>query len=260
MDKSIERIQEENQAFQRLLKIMDELREQCPWDKKQTLESLRHLTIEETYELSDAILQHDFQSIKNELGDLLLHIVFYALIAKEQNQFSILEVMNDLCDKLIRRHPHIYGTTKVQDDEEVKRNWELIKQQQEKKKVLSGVPSALPALIRALRIQEKARGVGFDFQEPEHAWDKVMEELREFKASLDTDHAEEELGDLLFAITNFARLRNLNPDTALQKANQKFINRFNFVEEKVIASQKKWQDFSLDELDLFWNQAKQNNL
>lgn len=260
MDKTTERIQVENQAFQRLLKIMNELREQCPWDKKQTLESLRHLTIEETYELSDAILQKDFQSLKNELGDLLLHIVFYARIANEQQQFSILEVMNDLCEKLIRRHPHIYGETKVQDDEEVKRNWELIKQQQEKKKVLSGVPNALPALIKALRIQEKARGVGFDFHEPEHAWHKVMEELHEFKESVDTEHAEEELGDLLFAITNYARMKKLNPETALQKANQKFTNRFNFVEEKVLASQKTWQDFSLEELDHFWNQAKQNNL
>lgn len=245
--------------FLRLLQIMNELRDQCPWDKKQTFDSLRYLTIEETYELSEAILEKDYHAIKNELGDLLLHIVFYSKLASEIQQFNIYDVLHQICEKLIRRHPHIYGEVKVKNEEEVKKNWELIKQKEEKKRILSGVSKGLPALIKAIRIQEKAKGVGFDFENPEQIWKKVLEELHELQNAT-PEKQEQELGDLLFAIVNYSRFIGINAEDALEKANQKFIRRFNYVEEQVEKSQKGWQDYHLTQLDEFWNEAKNQGL
>lgn len=248
-------------SFGELLTIMDELREKCPWDRKQTLESLRHLTIEETYELADAIIDNDLDEIKKELGDLLLHIVFYARIGKEKDAFDIKEVIDLLNEKLIRRHPHIYGDTKAEDEEQVKENWEKIKLREgKKKKVLSGVPRSLPAMVKAYRIQEKARGVGFDWEEPHQVWDKVQEELQELKSEVDADAShkkiEEEYGDLLFALINFARFIDVNPENALERTNKKFISRFEYLEEQTNKADKDMQKMSLEEMDVFWNEAK----
>lgn len=250
-------------AFSRLLKIMDELREQCPWDKKQTLESLRHLTIEEVYELGDAIINKDMAELKKELGDVLLHIVFYARIASETRDFDITEVINACCDKLIERHPHIYGDVKVQDEEEVKQNWEKIKLKEKgdkKKTVLGGVPRGLPAMVKAQRMQEKARGAGFDWEKPEQVWEKVQEELNELKEEVHSKQAqekiEEEFGDLLFALVNYGRFIGVNPENALEKTNQKFLRRFNYMEEKITGQGKSLADCKLDEMDVFWNEAK----
>lgn len=245
--------------FLRLLKIMDDLREKCPWDKKQTFESLRYLTIEEVYELSEAILEKNYDSIKSELGDLLLHIVFYSKLGSELNAFDITDVLHQICEKLIRRHPHIYGDIKVDNEEDVKKNWEFIKQKEEKKRILSGVSKGLPALVKAIRIQEKARGVGFDFENTEQTWQKVLEEFKEFQ-NASPDERSQELGDLLFAIINYSRFIGINAEDALENANQKFIRRFNFVEKQVEISQKQWSDFTLQELDEFWNQAKSKGL
>jgi len=251
-------------AFERLLTIMDDLRLNCPWDKKQTLESLRHLTIEETYELSDAILSGDMQEIKKELGDIMLHLVFYAKIGSETNDFNITGVLNGICDKLINRHPHIYSDVEVQDENDVKRNWEQIKLKEGNKSVLGGVPASLPALVKASRIQEKARGVGFDWEEKSQVWAKVEEEMQEFKAefnvddatAIDHEKAENEFGDLLFSLINYARFININPEDALEKTNRKFIKRFQYLENKARENGKQLHDMSLAEMDIFWNEAK----
>jgi len=252
------------QAFARLLKIMDELREQCPWDKKQTLESLRHLTIEETYELADAILDKDMQNIKKELGDVLLHIVFYAKIASETGEFDIADVMDSLCDKLIHRHPHIYSDVKVQDAKEVSENWEKLKLKEGNKSVLGGVPVSLPAIVKAWRIQEKARAVGFDWDEPGQVWDKVREELQELTHEVENkgpiEKVEDEFGDVLFALINYARFIGVNPEDALERTNKKFIKRFQYLEGKASASGKKLQDMTLTEMDVYWNEAKKIDL
>lgn len=252
---------EKQEAFQRLLTIMDELRAQCPWDKKQTIESLRHLTIEETYELSDAILKKDSNELKKELGDILLHIVFYAKIASETNAFDITDVINSLCDKLIFRHPHIYGYVKVQDEEEVKQNWEKLKQKEKdgNKTVLSGVPDSMPALLKAYRIQEKARAVGFDWEKPEQVFEKVKEELGELDAEVAKNNAEKienEFGDVLFSLINYARFLNVNPEDALEKTNKKFIKRFTYMEQKLKEQNKQIGDCTLAEMDVYWNEAK----
>lgn len=264
-------------AFERLLVIMDELREKCPWDKKQTIESIRHLTIEETYELSDAILEKDMDKIKKELGDLLLHIVFYSRIASETRTFDIADVCNALCEKLIHRHPHIYGDVKVRDEHEVKSNWEKLKLKEskgeEKKSALSGVPSSLPAMIKAHRIQEKARGVGFDWEKPEQVLEKVHEELNELKKEITNggqqvaeavssvhghlSSVEEEFGDLLFALINYARFIGVNPEDALEKTNRKFIKRFQYLEAEAVKSGKSLSEMSLAEMDVYWNKAKE---
>jgi XTP/dITP diphosphohydrolase len=238
---------------------MDELREQCPWDMKQTLESLRHLTIEETYELSDAILSGDRKEIEKELGDVLLHIVFYARIGSETQDFDISTLIHKLCDKLVVRHPHIYGDVKVKDEKEVKENWEKIKLKEGNKSVLAGVPVSLPAMIKAVRIQEKARGVGFDWDHEDQVWDKVNEELLEFKHEVkqgDQDKMEAEFGDVLFSLINYARFRNINPEDALEKTNRKFIARFNYLESEVNKSGKSLSDMTLEEMDFYWNEAK----
>jgi XTP/dITP diphosphohydrolase len=251
-------------SFERLLRIMDDLRTNCPWDMKQTLESLRHLTIEETYELSDSILSGDMQEIKKELGDIMLHLVFYARIASETNDFNITDVLNGICDKLITRHPHIYSDTEVNNEEDVKRNWEKIKLKEGNKSVLGGVPTSLPALVKASRIQEKARGIGFDWEHKNQVWEKVEEEMQEFRAefnaedesAIDHDKAEGEFGDLLFSLINYARFININPENALEKTNRKFIKRFQYLEAKAQESGKKLQDMTLAEMDIFWNEAK----
>src|SRR6201985_1058291 len=251
-------------AFTRLLTIMDELRTNCPWDKKQTLETLRHLTIEETYELSDAILAGDMPEIRKELGDIMLHLVFYARIGSETNDFTITEVLNGICDKLINRHPHIYGDVDVKDENDVKRNWEQIKLKEGNKSVLGGVPASLPALVKASRIQEKARGVGFDWEEKAQVWAKVEEEMQEFKNefnaednnAIDHDRAESEFGDLLFSLINYARFIDINPEDALEKTNRKFIKRFQHLESKARESGKNLHDMTLAEMDIFWNEAK----
>lgn len=251
-------------AFDRLLTVMNTLREQCPWDKKQTLETLRHLTIEETYELSDAILEGDKQEIKKELGDIMLHLVFYARIASETGDFDITDVLNGICEKLIHRHPHIYGDVVVKDDEDVKRNWEQLKLKEGNRSVLEGVPASLPALIKASRIQEKARGVGFDWEEKSQVWDKVEEEMNEFKAEfnvedeslIDREKAENEFGDLLFSLINYARFIDINPEDALEKTNKKFIKRFQYLESKATTLGKNLKDMTLAEMDIFWNEAK----
>jgi XTP/dITP diphosphohydrolase len=248
-------------AFERLLDIMDELRAKCPWDQKQTMESLRHLTIEETYELADSILDKDMNEIKKELGDLLLHIVFYAKIADEQKAFNIKDVMESLCEKLIHRHPHIYGDVKVQDEAEVKRNWEQLKLKEGKTSVLEGVPPSLPAMIKASRIQDKARGVGFDWEKSEQVWEKVEEELHEFHDEVERgssrEKMESEFGDVLFSLINYARFIDLNPEDALEKTNKKFIRRFQYLEKEATKAGKKLSEMSLEEMDVYWNKAKE---
>ena len=248
------------EAFGRLLKIMDDLREKCPWDKKQTIESLRHLTIEETYELADAILGRDMVNIKKELGDVLLHIVFYARIASETDDFDITDVINSLCDKLIHRHPHIYGDVKAETEQEVKENWEKLKLKEGNKSVLGGVPVSLPALVKSCRIQEKARAVGFDWDDSAQVWAKVEEELAELKAEVDSNapvtRIEDEFGDVMFSLINYARFIGVNPEDALEKTNRKFIKRFQYLESKASASGKKLEDMTLKEMDIYWNEAK----
>lgn len=249
-------------AFERLLVMMDELREKCPWDKKQTIESIRHLTIEETYELSDAILQKDMDKIKKELGDLLLHIVFYSRMASETKAFDIADVCNSLCEKLIHRHPHIYGDVKVKDENEVKSNWEKLKlkesKSEEKRSALSGVPPSLPAMIKAHRIQEKARGVGFDWEKSEQVFEKVQEELHELKKEVyNNGKVEEEFGDLLFALINYARFIGVNPEDALEKTNRKFIKRFQYMESELSKAGKSLSEMSLEEMDVYWTKAKE---
>lgn len=261
--------QQQLMAFDRLLTIMDELREQCPWDRKQTLESLRHLTIEETYELSDAILENDLPEIKKELGDVLLHIVFYAKIASEYNpetslRFDIADVLTGICEKLISRHPHIYSDAKADTEEQVKQNWEKLKLKEGNKSVLSGVPASLPALVKAMRIQEKARGAGFDWDEKQQVWEKVEEELQEFKDNFDIEsgeaidqkEAEGEFGDLLFSLVNYSRFVDINPETALERTNKKFIRRFQYMEEASKADGKSLTEMTLTEMDEYWNKAK----
>ena len=250
---------EKQKAFGRILTIMDELREKCPWDKKQTLESLRPLTIEETYELSDAIIKKDLVLLKEELGDILLHIVFYAKIGEEQGAFDIAQVINDLCEKLIRRHPHIYGDVKVDNEEQVKQNWEKLKMKEGRKSVMGGVPESLPALIKAWRIQDKAKQVGFEWDNIEDVWKKVEEELTEFKEvakEADVDKMEDEFGDLLFSLVNYSRFLNLDPETALERTNQKFLKRFRYIEEVAAAQGKQLTDMTLGEMDAIWNEAK----
>lgn len=251
-------------AFLRLLTVLDTLRTQCPWDKKQTMETLRHLTIEETYELSDAILEGDLEEVKKELGDVMMHLVFYARIASETNDFTIVDVLNSVCDKLISRHPHIYGDVEVQDEQDVKRNWEKLKLKEGNKSVLAGVPAGLPSLVKASRIQEKARGVGFDWEDKKQVWEKVEEEMQEFKdefnvvsnEAIDVEKAEAEFGDLLFSLINYARFININPENALEKTNKKFIKRFQYLEEKAKENGKALQDMTLAEMDVYWNEAK----
>lgn len=247
------------QAFSRLLTIMDELREQCPWDRKQTMETLRPLTIEEMYELADAIVKNDLEEVKKELGDVMLHLVFYAKIGAEKGAFDITDVLNGICDKLVHRHPHIYGDVKVSGEEEVKQNWEKLKLKEGKSSVLEGVPVSLPAMVKATRIQEKARGVGFDWDNQEQVWDKLQEELEELKAEVDAGNSTEieaEFGDLLFSMINYARFLEVNPENALEKTNQKFIKRFQYLEKGAAASGRKLQDMTLAEMDAFWNEAK----
>lgn len=245
-------------AFERLLGIMDELREKCPWDKKQTMESLRHLSIEEVYELSEAILQKDSQEIKKELGDVLLHIVFYARIASETGEFTLTEVINSLCEKLIIRHPHIYGDVVVKDEEDVKRNWEQIKMKEAggNKRLLAGVPASLASLVKAYRMQEKAAQVGFDWPDKQQVWKKVEEELLEFETAKTEKDREEEFGDLLFALVNYARFEGINPDDALEKTNIKFKQRFEYIESKAEAAGLEMKKMTLEEMDIWWNEAK----
>ena len=247
-------------AFNRLLDIMDELREKCPWDKKQTLESLRHLTIEETYELADAILDNDLQEIKKELGDVLLHIVFYAKIGSEKQSFDIADVANSISDKLIHRHPHIYGDVEVKDEEEVKQNWEKLKLKEGKKSVLEGVPKSLPALVKASRIQDKVAGVGFDWEEPKQVWEKVQEEIAELNEEIkanNQENIEKEFGDVLFSMINYARFIKVNPENALEKTNKKFINRFQYIEEAAKNEGKELANMSLTEMDVYWEKSKE---
>lgn len=253
-------LEQKKEAFARLLTIMDELRAGCPWDRKQTMESLRHLTIEEVYELGDAILDGDKEEIKKEIGDLLLHMVFYARIGSESGAFDIADSLNFICEKLISRHPHIYGDVQVQDEEEVKSNWEKLKLKEGKKSVLEGVPRSLPAMVKAQRIQDKARGVGFDWENADQVWEKVNEELSEFKAASDqgTDQSaiEAEFGDVLFSLINYARFKGINPEDALERTNRKFIRRFQFLETQSAADGKTLGEMSLDEMDVYWEQAK----
>ena len=246
------------QAFNRLLDIMDDLRSQCPWDQKQTFETLRHLTIEETYELGDAILDNNLDEIKKELGDLLLHIVFYAKIGSETNHFDIADVANNISEKLIHRHPHIYGNIKVENADEVKTNWENLKLKEGKKSVLEGVPNSLPAMVKAYRMQEKAASVGFDWPTKEEVWAKVEEEINEFQDEVkkNTDKMEAELGDVFFALINYARFINISPENALERTNKEFIRRFQFIENEAQKIGKKLTEMTLDEMDVFWNQAK----
>lgn len=251
------------QAFGRLLVIMNELREKCPWDRKQTIESLRPLTIEETYELGDAILQKDMQAIKEELGDLLLHIVFYAKIGEEQSSFNIANVIDDLCKKLIDRHPHIYGDVEVRNEEDVKQNWEKLKLKEGKKSVLAGVPNSLPALIKAYRIQDKAAQVKFEWDKTEDVWKKVQEETEELHQAVKSknqQHSEEEFGDLLFALVNYSRYIKVDPEAALERTNLKFIRRFKYIEEQAALKQQKLENMTLEEMDALWNEAKTKGL
>ncbi len=249
------------EQFERLLNIMDDLREKCPWDRKQTLESLRHLTIEETYELADAILDNDLEEIKKELGDILLHIVFYSKIGSEKNAFDIADVTESICEKLIQRHPHIYGDVEVADEEEVKANWEKLKLKEGKKSVLEGVPKSLPAMIKATRIQDKARGVGFDWDNQEQVWDKVNEELVELKEEIDSNASKEkvesEFGDVLFSMINYARFIDVDPEMALERTNKKFIKRFQYLETESKKDGKEISDMTLEEMDVYWNAAKE---
>jgi len=246
-------------AFERLLNIMDDLREKCPWDREQTMESLRHLTIEETYELGDAILNNDLTEIKKELGDLALHIVFYAKIGSEKGAFDMADVLNGISDKLILRHPHIYGDVQADTPEQVKQNWEQIKLKEGRKSVFEGVPNGLPALVKAQRIQDKAAGVGFDWDEAEQVWAKVQEELAEMRhevAQNNADKTEQEMGDVFFALVNYARFIGVNPEDALERTNKKFIQRFKFMEQEITAAGKNMKDMTLAELDTFWDKAK----
>lgn len=252
-------------AFDRLLTVMDELRENCPWDKKQTMESLRHLTIEETYELSDSILDADWKEVKKEIGDLMLHLVFYSRIASEQKYFDVADVLNGICNKLIERHPHVYGDVEANDEKTVKENWEKIKLRTGNKSVLEGVPKSLPALVKAIRIQDKARGVGFDWEKKEQVWEKVEEEMNEFKKefNVESDHkinqekALAEFGDLLFSLVNYARFINIDPEEALERTNKKFIKRFQYLETESLKDGKKMGEMTLAEMDLYWNKAKE---
>ena len=251
-------MKEKEKAFIRLVEIMDKLREECPWDKKQTISSLRYLTIEEVYELSDAILDEDFEEIKKELGDLLLHIVFYSRIASEKNKFDISDVLNTISDKLIHRHPHIYANVKVKDEKDVKENWEKLKLKEGKNSVLEGVPKSLPAVVKAYRIQEKVRGIGFDWQNKEQVWDKVLEEIQELKDEEinKSERIEDEFGDLLFALINYSRFININPEDALEKTNKRFMKRFQILESMVKNQEKEFSDLSFKEMNLFWEKAK----
>jgi len=259
-------MQEKLKAFERLLTIMDELRAKCPWDKKQTMQSLRHLTIEETYELTDAIFDNDMEEIKKELGDLMLHLVFYAKIGSETNAFDMADVLNGVCEKLIHRHPHIYGDPEnsgqvitVKDEEEVKSNWEKLKLKEGKTSVLEGVPKSLPALIKCIRIQDKARGVGFDWDNKEQVWEKVIEEMDELQEEIavqNQERIEAEYGDLLFAVVNYGRFLNINPEDALEKTNKKFINRFQYLETETKKDGKILSDMTLEEMDVYWNASK----
>jgi len=248
-------------AFEKLLDVMDELRAKCPWDKKQTIQSLRYLTIEETYELSEAILENDMDEVKKELGDLMLHLVFYSKIASENQSFDISDVLEGITEKLIHRHPHIYGDVEVNSAEDVKNNWEKIKLTEGNKSVLSGVPASLPPLVKAYRIQEKARGVGFDWEEPHQVWDKVIEELNELKDEVDNngpnERKENEFGDLLFALVNYARFIDVNPEDALEKTNKKFIRRFSHLEKAAKNEVRSLHKMSLMEMDKYWNEAKE---
>jgi XTP/dITP diphosphohydrolase len=254
------------EAFGRLLDVLDRLRTECPWDKKQTLQTLRHLTIEETYEISDAILRDDLPDLKKELGDVMLHLIFYARIAAEKGAFDIADVLNAQCEKLIYRHPHIYGDVQADDEDAVKRNWEQLKLKEKGNTtgVLGGVPTSLPALVKAMRIQEKARGAGFDWEQPEQVWDKVQEELNEFGAEynhgnpdrMDAEKAADEFGDLLFSLVNFARFAGINPEEALERTNRKFISRFQYLETAAAANNERLADLSLAQMDVYWEEAK----
>lgn len=246
-------------AFLRLIKIMDDLRAQCPWDKKQTIHTLRHLTIEETYELADAVTESDWKGIKEELGDLMLHIVFYAKIGAEQNQFTLDEAINGICEKLIHRHPHIYGDVKVNDENDVKLNWEKLKLKEGKKSVLAGVPKSLPSMVKAMRLQEKAKQVGFEWDNKDQVWEKVEEEHKELLEAIETgnkDKIEDELGDVFFSLVNFARFLQVDAENALERTNKKFINRFNRMESEAINEGKQLHDMTLDEMDAIWNRIK----
>ena len=246
-------------SFNKLLDVMDELRAKCPWDKKQTFESLRHLTIEETYELADAILDNDKEEIKKELGDLLLHIVFYAKIGSETNDFDLGSIADNIVEKLIHRHPHIYGDVKVSDEEEVKKNWEKLKLKEGKTSVLEGVPRSLPAMVKANRIQDKVAGVGFDWEKPQQVWEKVQEELAELNEEVklnNKDNIESEFGDVLFSMINYARFINVNPENALERTNKKFTKRFQYLEEAAKKENKQLSEMTLEEMDVFWNKAK----
>lgn len=248
-------------AFNRLLDIMDELREKCPWDKKQTMQSLRNLTIEETYELADAIIENDLSGVKEELGDLMLHMVFYAKIGAEKKAFDVADVLNEVCEKLINRHPHIYADVEVADEEEVKLNWEKLKLKEGKKSVLGGVPKSLPAMVKAYRIQEKVKQVGFEWETKEQVWDKVKEEIEELKEALQNESLErvsDEFGDVLFSLINYARFIKVDPETALEKTNKKFIKRFKQMEATALKKQKPLADMTLAEMDAIWNVVKQN--
>ncbi|MBI9035734.1 MAG: nucleoside triphosphate pyrophosphohydrolase [Bacteroidales bacterium] len=253
MDKRLE-------SFQQLLDIMDKLRAECPWDKKQTLETLRHLTIEETYELSDAILENNLEEIKKELGDLMLHLVFYSKIGEEQKAFDIADVLQSINEKLIHRHPHIYGDVKVNSARDVANNWEKIKMKEGRTSVLEGVPKSLPAMVKAYRIQEKVKGVGFDWEHPNQVWEKVIEETKELRYELQNGHntekVEQEFGDLMFALINYARFINVNPEDALERTNKKFIKRFKYLESKAAEIGKQLHEMTLSEMDVFWEEAK----
>lgn len=255
--------QERLEAFGRLLDIMDDLREKCPWDRKQTMESLRHLTIEEVYELGDAILDEDLPEVKKELGDLLLHMVFYAKIGEEKEAFDIADVLHSICEKLIHRHPHIYGDVEANDEETVKANWEKLKLKEGKKSVLEGVPRSLPALVKATRIQDKARGVGFDWEETQQVWAKLREEVGELEAEVakgDQAKIEAEFGDVLFSLINVSRFLKVDPESALERTNKKFISRFQYLEESIKAHGLNWEEMSLSEMDRFWDEAKAKGL
>jgi XTP/dITP diphosphohydrolase len=245
-------------AFERLLTIMDELREKCPWDKKQTLETLRHLTIEETYELTDAILENDLPALKGEIGDLFLHLVFYCKIGEEKGEFDVTSVLNGICDKLIHRHPHIYSDVHVENEEDVKRNWEKLKLKEGKTSVLEGVPSSLPSMVKAARIQEKVKGIGFDWSEKSDVWAKVKEEIDELQVEVEnnSENIEEEFGDVLFSLINYARFIHINPDDALSKTNTKFINRFKLMEILIKEDNLEINKLNLDEMDVYWEKAK----
>jgi XTP/dITP diphosphohydrolase len=250
-------IEQKKEAFERLLTIMDELREKCPWDMKQTLESLRHLSIEEIYELGDAILDGDMEEVKKELGDVFLHLVFYSRIASETEAFDIADVLNSICEKLISRHPHIYGDVVVKDEAEVLSNWEKLKLKEGKKSVLEGVPRSLPAMVKAQRIQDKAKGVGFDWDNADQVWEKVLEELNEFKQAKTKEDQEEEFGDLLFSLINYARFKGIHPEDALEKTNKKFIYRFQYLETESAKDGKQMGEMTLNEMDEYWNRAKE---